>query len=756
MAEFNILDHLDKLVPDGGGNQSNGDHSFHCPSCESNNFKVNVKTGKWNTFGCNCGSTENGKRKIREALSPAKAQGTVATKKQPRTKKHYGWPYFDAKGEFLFTVHRWDDPNGKEKDGYKNGKKIRQSFSPPDNDNELRQEYSRSDGKKPKDFKLMAAPYGLADVDPEFHDIIYWVEGEKCVDALQSLGLPAITSLGGCQGFIPERDGPSATGIPPEKVCVVPDRDKHGLGYAEAVAAAYPGCRWLYPFPGTPEWNGSCPENHGVDVADWIALGATVEHIRNGTKSRPTTGGAPSTDNTELSEWELQVQRINDIPDPVKRTAKAWDLIRERAAEVVLSGAKFVHQQSAIKALGKEFRLNFDKRDIDAVLSDVIRETTTKVEPVMGGGRLTVVAKRWILQDLMLHGFNLLNGMPSAGKSRFLMAFAQAWLTGQDTFIGHQLYSQPNTRVLVLGTDQDIQEWVDVMAPLGLVTSVAVDNDIAEYSLHPGMDLYPLGCGLKLDRDGLQLISRWTASNPGGLILADSVSALIPAGVSESDDSLGRWARDIDEARRGAPLVLTHHVTKEAAFSGNTGVYAGRGSGSLDGAVSRVLGLSYLLKREGGKEVLDKTSPFRKLVSEKRGATNQDVVIEMLTTGWGYVGTSAEQRQRQAEEQGKALQDRPQTRFKKWKKAAWEATTDTWLSTAQIIDRLDRDLAKGANVSTQIHRALTDIYEKTNLLERFKPGGSQFQWKRRPEQDQPAQDEQDPFEPEQTEFVPPT
>ena len=38
----------------------------------------------------------------------------------------------------------------------------------------------------------------------------------------------------------------------------------------------------------------------------------------------------------------------------------------------------------------------------------------------MGGGTLSVVAKRWILQDLMLHGFNLLNGMPGAGKSRFV------------------------------------------------------------------------------------------------------------------------------------------------------------------------------------------------------------------------------------------------------------------------------------------------------------------------------------------------
>ena len=129
---FNILDHLDKLEPDGGTNDPRGDHSYKCPVCGSNNFKVNVKNGYWNTYGCDCASTENGKRKIRNAISPAKDPNDInpiPTAKPKRPTQHRGWEYFDKAGNFLFTVHRWDDHETTSQ-RFKNGRCIRQTFSP--------------------------------------------------------------------------------------------------------------------------------------------------------------------------------------------------------------------------------------------------------------------------------------------------------------------------------------------------------------------------------------------------------------------------------------------------------------------------------------------------------------------------------------------------------------------------------------------------------------------------------------------------
>ena len=57
---FDIREHLDKLVPDGGS-ETRDSKSFQCPICGSSNFKVSINTGKWSPFSCDCALTEEGK-----------------------------------------------------------------------------------------------------------------------------------------------------------------------------------------------------------------------------------------------------------------------------------------------------------------------------------------------------------------------------------------------------------------------------------------------------------------------------------------------------------------------------------------------------------------------------------------------------------------------------------------------------------------------------------------------------------------------
>ena len=67
-----MRNHTQKLTLDGGKEGSNGDVSYFCPVCKAKNFKVNKKTGRWFAWGCSCSQTEEGKRLIRETVSPAK------------------------------------------------------------------------------------------------------------------------------------------------------------------------------------------------------------------------------------------------------------------------------------------------------------------------------------------------------------------------------------------------------------------------------------------------------------------------------------------------------------------------------------------------------------------------------------------------------------------------------------------------------------------------------------------------------------
>jgi len=78
-----MLDHLDKLTPDGGKKAAN-EGSYFCPVCGAKNFKVDLKTGKYSTFTCDCATTEAGKKKIRDAVSPAQYQGGNGSWRSPR------------------------------------------------------------------------------------------------------------------------------------------------------------------------------------------------------------------------------------------------------------------------------------------------------------------------------------------------------------------------------------------------------------------------------------------------------------------------------------------------------------------------------------------------------------------------------------------------------------------------------------------------------------------------------------------------
>ena len=311
MAAFEILQHLDKLKPDGGSKGANGDRSFLCPACGSSNFKVHLNPksesyGFWTTFGCDCGNTEAGKRKIREALEPARNpnSGSNASLKPARPKRTRSWDYFTPitleKGVPALTVHRIDDGKGK--------RKIWQE--------------AQIDGYRAADIKEKVLPYGLTEALQGLSDgapYVFWVEGEACVDSMRALGLFAVTSIGGAGKFKPERD---AGHLPSDRLVVVPDRDKPGIAHMESVAAAHPGCQWLFPFPNTPEWNGSCPASGGLDIADWIEQGATQEHILNGISSR----SAPPADEPH-HDGPMPLPDIEDLPLSERITLGVNDLL---------------------------------------------------------------------------------------------------------------------------------------------------------------------------------------------------------------------------------------------------------------------------------------------------------------------------------------------------------------------------------------------------------------------------------------------
>ena len=280
-----MRNHVDKLRRDGGKDGSNGDISYFCPLCNEPNFKVNKITGKWFAWGCNCSETEEGKREIRQKVSPAKLS-------TPKSEKEF--IYTDKNGTPLIKVIRKDSGIGT-KDIFQ------KSFIPT---------------KKPSELQKSVVPYRYREALralAEGHEYVFWVEGEKCCDAVWSLNLPAVSTIGGSK-FFPERD---ANLFPAEKVVVVPDLDTTGIKYAKNVANHYQGCKTLNCFPDNHKWNKP-PESGGIDIADWIGSGATKEDIFNGLK---TTSDKFISDAISIKEkLEDGLKKIDKLENFLKRT----------------------------------------------------------------------------------------------------------------------------------------------------------------------------------------------------------------------------------------------------------------------------------------------------------------------------------------------------------------------------------------------------------------------------------------------------
>ncbi|QPN59777.1 hypothetical protein H8F24_17830 [Synechococcus sp. CBW1002] len=151
-------------------------------------------------------------------------------RKSIRPKATRAWTYCDRDGTPLITVKRNDDGSGK--------RKIYQQ--------------ALVAGKAPRDLQALVMPYGYREALEALEagaEAVFWVEGEPCVDALRSLGLPAVTSIGGAGKFNPARDGGL---FPPDRLVIVPDRDRKGIEHARQIAVAHPGARWLLCWPDQP------------------------------------------------------------------------------------------------------------------------------------------------------------------------------------------------------------------------------------------------------------------------------------------------------------------------------------------------------------------------------------------------------------------------------------------------------------------------------------------------------------------------
>lgn len=428
-----------------------------CPACNGTNLKIDLKTGKWQCW--DYPNDEQHKKEIRDAISPpTKPEGDrndrkllgfiplPAPKPKPkpiRPANSRRWLYSDRQGNPLISTRREDDGKG--------GRKIWQEYWL--NGAWVRPDRLSDDEKA--DYKRRVAPYNWANVKAALgKEPIFWVEGEPCAEALAGLGLVATTSIGGCGGYKSYGDYSQDFGSG-STLYLVPDCDQLGVKYTEQVATDYPLAMWCYPWPDSPIWD-NLPRDKGLDIADWIAEGATKEQIlaavqpRRSPKSQPTKTTKPEPQAPALSPEQLReaIDRLversvleTEIEIPVLAAASGRSeqsvrrLVEARIAELA-ERQRLADDSLELRRLIEQSSKQFDPTGIlpDPIARAMLTKSTSdRVDPirllqnllpacgVLLGGRVAVVVKQgesdhdsWIEAPIF---WTMDVSNPSSGKS---------------------------------------------------------------------------------------------------------------------------------------------------------------------------------------------------------------------------------------------------------------------------------------------------------------------------------------------------
>lgn len=157
------------------------------------------------------------------------------------------WDYFDAAGQLIAVVYRYDPPGRKKE------------FRPWD---------AKRRRKTPPDPRPLYNQPGLAKAEA-----VVLVEGEKCAQSLIDAGICATTAMFGANAPVQKTDWSPLAG---KAVIIWPDKDKPGWSYAENAAQAILmakaiSCVILYPPDDKPDgWDCADALLEGMDIHDMV------------------------------------------------------------------------------------------------------------------------------------------------------------------------------------------------------------------------------------------------------------------------------------------------------------------------------------------------------------------------------------------------------------------------------------------------------------------------------------------------------
>jgi len=539
------------------------------------------------------------------------------------------------------------------------------------------------------------------------------VEGEKCCDIATSSGMVCFSQPGNkalCSPSLLEERYAYIHSAGLAGVVYIMDNDKEGESkgkacLAAATAAGLPmvALKAAEVWPGIPAKGSIDDLPEPLDRSETIA---TIEKAAN-------------------EQWQKQNQEAGKKEKAAAQTKPpvlfedCWQALEAHADELAKSNDSALKQRSSLANKATDLGINrLTQSDLEKLIYAAQKRSRPTTKPLINGGTFTKKRQPFAVAGLIRHGLNMLVSNAGVGKSRMCGSLAAAWLNGLPTWLGRKLTGPPveERQVLIIGTDQTIEDWAITLEPVGLCTSLDPlgGDDDEEMKLDPRITLHTLETDTKLDADGLAIIRQWADNHPNCMIIVDSFTTCLPPGIDEEKTSAAQPLYQLQEAMGSCWCIVAHHMRKAAGKEGSIGVGAGRGSSAIDGAVSRFLTLSPIYKMENGVMVAQESDTRRQLVSTKRGGATEHLIVD--SADWSLQGSAEALKVEERRERAKGgLNDDQQACLDVLVEAPDKCHTTREVAEAIGIDWADEK--KSQNVRRWLNRLVA-----LSLVDRFSSG----------------------------------
>jgi hypothetical protein len=546
------------------------------------------------------------------------------------------------------------------------------------------------------------------------------VEGEKCCDVASSIGLVAISQPGNKALLKPELVAQRYSrllGAGVEGIMYLADNDKEGWKKGTALKEVAEGIGLPFALMGAADLYLDLPQGGSIDDLEPEDL-ARAEWFLDGFA---TVG--------RDSFFEKQHKALATTPEKKEKPSAAkppvlfedcWQALEAHADELAKSNDSAIKQRSSLANKATDLGINrLTQSDLEKLIYAAQKRSRPTTKPLINGGTFTKKRQPFAVEGLIRHGLNMLVSNAGVGKSRMCGSLAAAWLNGLPTWLGRKLTGPPveERQVLIIGTDQTIEDWAITLEPVGLCTSLDPlgGDDDEEMKLDPRVTLHTLETDTKLDVDGLAIIRQWADDHPSCMIIVDSFTTTLPPGIDEEKTSAAQPLYQLQEAMGTCWCIVAHHMRKAAGKEGSLGVGAGRGSSAIDGAVSRFLTLSPIYKMENGVMTAQESDTRRQLVSTKRGGATEHLIVD--SRDWSLQGSAEALKTEERRERAKGGLNEEQ-----------QACLDVLVedpekchTTREVAEALGIDWADEKK-STNVRRWLTRLVA-LGLVDRFTVGG---------------------------------